>query len=45
MVGAADAGMVFVLAVLSLSSLLNIYYLLDPVARAFFQAQDQTGRG
>ena len=37
MVGAADAGMVFVLAVLSLSSLLNIYYLLDPVARAFFK--------
>ncbi|MEC7486490.1 MAG: proton-conducting transporter membrane subunit, partial [Pseudomonadota bacterium] len=37
MVGAADAGMVMVLAVLSLSSLLNIYYLLDPVARGIFK--------
>ena len=37
MVGAADAGMVMVLIVLGVSSLLNIYYLLDPVARAFFK--------
>ena len=37
MVGAADAGMVVVLIVLGVSSLLNIYYLLDPVARAFFK--------
>ena len=37
MVGAADAGMVMVLIVLGISSLLNIYYLLDPVARAFFK--------
>jgi len=37
MAGAADAGLVLVLAVLSLSSLLNIYYLLDPVARGFFK--------
>ena len=37
MAGAADAGMVMVLVVLSLSSLLNIYYLLDPVARGIFK--------
>ena len=37
MVGAADAGYVAVLAVLGLSSLLNIYYLLEPVSRAFFR--------
>lgn len=37
MVGAADAGMVMVLIVLGISSLMNIYYLLDPVARAFFK--------
>ena len=37
MVGAVDAGMLFVLAVLGISSLLNIYYLLDPVARGFFR--------
>ena len=29
--------MVMVLIVLGVSSLLNIYYLLDPVARAFFK--------
>ena len=37
MVGAVDAGLLFVLAVLGISSLLNIYYLLDLVARAFFK--------
>ena len=37
MVGAADAGMVMVLIMLGISSLMNIYYLLDPVARAFFK--------
>jgi multicomponent Na+:H+ antiporter subunit D len=37
MAGAADAGLVMVLVVLSLSSLLNIYYLLDPVARGIFK--------
>ncbi|MDB2389965.1 proton-conducting transporter membrane subunit [Alphaproteobacteria bacterium] len=37
MVGAVDSGMLFVLAVLGLSSLLNIYYLLEPVSRAFFK--------
>ena len=37
MVGAVDAGLLLVLAVLGISSLLNIYYLLDPVARAFFK--------
>ena len=37
MVGAVDGGLLFVLAVLGISSLLNIYYLLDPVARAFFK--------
>ena len=37
MVGAVDSGLLFVLGVLGLSSLLNIYYLLEPVSRAFFR--------
>jgi len=37
MVGAVDADLLFVLAVLGISSLLNIYYLLEPVARGFFK--------
>ena len=37
MVGAADAGYIAILAVLGLSSLLNVYYLLEPVSRAFFR--------
>jgi len=37
MVGAADRGLIFVLFVLGLSSLLNIYYLLEPLQRAFFR--------
>jgi len=37
MVGAVDANLYFVLAVLGLSSLLNIYYLLEPLSRAFFR--------
>ena len=37
MVGAVDAQLYFVLAVLGLSSLLNIYYLLEPLSRGFFR--------
>ena len=37
MVGAADAGYIAILAVLGLSSLLNVYYLLEPLSRAFFR--------
>ena len=36
MLGAIDAGLVIVLLVLGVSSLLNIYYLMEPVMRAFF---------
>ena len=37
MAGAADAGHIAILAVLGLSSLLNVYYLLEPLSRAFFR--------
>ena len=37
MVGAADAGYIAILVVLGLSSLLNVYYLLEPLSRAFFR--------
>ena len=37
MVGAVDSQLYFVLAVLGLSSLLNIYYLLEPLSRGFFR--------
>ena len=37
MVGAVEAGYLVILAVLGLSSLLNIYYLLEPLSRAFFR--------
>ena len=37
MAGAADAGYITILAVLGLSSLLNVYYLLEPLSRAFFR--------
>ena len=37
MVGAVDAGMPLMLAVLAVSSLLNVYYLLEPVTRGFFK--------
>ena len=37
MAGAADAGYIAILAVLGLSSLLNVYYLLEPLSRAFFR--------
>jgi len=37
MLGAMDRQLVMVLGVLGLSSLLNIYYLLEPVSRAFFR--------
>ena len=40
MVGAVDAGYVSVLAVLGLSSLLNVYYLLEPLSRAFFRKKE-----
>lgn len=38
MLGAVDAGLIFVLAVLALSSLLNIVYLLELPARAFLRS-------
>ena len=37
MAGSVDAGMPLMLAVLAISSLLNVYYLLEPCARAFFK--------
>ncbi len=37
MAGAADAGYIAILAVLGLSSLLNVFYLLEPLSRAFFR--------
>jgi multicomponent Na+:H+ antiporter subunit D len=37
MVGAADAGYITILVVLGLSSLLNVYYLFEPLSRAFFR--------
>ena len=37
MLGAVDRDMLIVLAVLGISSLLNIYYLLEPLQRAFFR--------
>ena len=37
MVGAVDAGYIAILVVLGLSSLLNVYYLLEPLSRAFFR--------
>ena len=37
MVGTVDSQLYFVLAVLGLSSLLNIYYLLEPLSRGFFR--------
>ena len=36
MVGAADAGQLIMIGVLMLSSLLNVVYLLSPVAKGFF---------
>ena len=42
MVGAVDAGYVSVLAVLGLSSLLNVYYLLEPLSRAFFREKKRS---
>jgi multicomponent Na+:H+ antiporter subunit D len=37
MAGAVDAGLPLMVAVLAISSLLNVYYLLEPVLRAFFR--------
>ena len=37
MAGAVDAGLPLMVAVLAVSSLLNVYYLLEPVLRAFFR--------
>ena len=37
MAGSIDAGMPMMLAVLAISSLLNVYYLLEPVSRGFFK--------
>ena len=39
MVGAVDSGYYIILIVLGLSSLLNVYYLLEPVSRGFFCAK------
>ena len=36
MVGAADTGQIVIIAVLMLSSLLNVVYLLGPVAKGFY---------
>ena len=37
MAGAVDAAMPIMVAVLAISSLMNVYYLLDPFWRAFFK--------
>ena len=37
MTGSIDAGLPLMVAVLAVSSLLNVYYLLEPVFRAFFR--------
>lgn len=37
MMGAVEAGMAVMVAVLAISSLLNVFYLLEPVFRAFFR--------
>jgi multicomponent Na+:H+ antiporter subunit D len=42
MVGAVDAGYIIILVVLGLSSLLNVYYLLEPISRAFFRPKTKT---
>ena len=42
MVGAVDAGYIIILVVLGLSSLLNVYYLLEPISRAFFRTKTKT---
>jgi len=42
-VGAADAGHQIMIAVLMLSSLLNVYYLLSIVGRGFFLPAETTG--
>jgi multicomponent Na+:H+ antiporter subunit D len=42
MVGAVDSGYLVILGVLGLSSLLNIYYLLEPVSRGFFRSKVKT---
>ncbi len=42
MKGAVDAGMPLMVAVLALSSILNVYYLLDIVIRGFFKPVNKT---
>ena len=42
-VGAAEAGYLSLIAVLMISSLLNVAYLLGPVARGFFMAPQNPG--
>ncbi|HUF57260.1 MAG TPA: proton-conducting transporter membrane subunit [Thermohalobaculum sp.] len=44
-VGAADAGQFWVLAVLMISSLLNVAYLLPIVSRGYFAAPRDSGHG
>lgn len=41
MAGSVDSGMPIMLAVLAVSSLMNVYYLLEPVARGFFKTQQK----
>ena len=41
MAGSVDAGMSIMLVVLAVSSLMNVYYLLEPVARGFFKPQQK----
>ena len=41
MAGAAERGMMLVILVLAVSSLLNVWYLLEPVMRGFFMVQRQ----
>ena len=41
MAGSVDAGMPIMLVVLAVSSLMNVYYLLEPVARGFFKPQQK----
>ena len=42
MVGAVDSGYYVILGVLGFSSLLNIYYLLEPISRGFFCAKTKS---
>ncbi|MEL7429502.1 MAG: proton-conducting transporter membrane subunit, partial [Pseudomonadota bacterium] len=45
MLGAAETGHVIMIGVLMLSSLLNVVYLLGPIARGFYLPSDASGTG